>query len=264
MTTTPGEDPGSLPLADASATIPPTPWFTRPAIALAIAGLAYVIAMLLSWPGLREPLAGVPGWASIVFEALVVLGPLLLGALAAAKFGSPRIADALGIRFRPIDLLLGVLVALVARAIMELVVPSTGSLLPMVDGDSVETTVTLIMTIAVVVLLSPIVEEVFFRGAVQRGLQSLFGAPSSGGPAGGSAAVVSTVTSTVLAIELSTLAFVLLHAVPYGAQVPLSVLLAPLLIGIGAGTLTALTGRISAGIVTHVLFNLAGILLLLR
>lgn len=72
------------------------------------------------------------------------------------------------------------------------------------------------------------------------------------------------VLPAVLAVAVTTAVFVLLHAVPYGAQVPLSIVLPPLLVGIGAGALTARTGRIGGGIVAHVLLNLSGILLLLR
>lgn len=63
-----------------------------------------------------------------------------------------------------------------------------------------------------------------------------------------------------LAIAVSTVAFTLLHALPYGAAVPLA---APVVIGIGAGVLTAVTGRLAAALTLHLLFNLAGVVLLL-
>lgn len=242
MTTTPGVNPGS------SSSRPP---YSRPALALGIAAVAYVIVVLLGWPGLRAPIVGMPAWAATLVESALTLGPLLIAALLAARWAGPGVSRALGIRFRPIDLLLGALVALVARAVMELLVPTTGSLRPMLSDGAADVVGSLVTAIVALVLLSPVVEELFFRGLVQRALQTAFIGASPRLAAG-------------VAIALTTAAFVILHAVPYGAAVPLDVVFPPLLIGIGAGVLTATTGRIAAGLVAHVLFNLAGVILLLR
>lgn len=244
MTTTPGENPGSSP-------------FHRPTAAIGIAAAAYLVTVVVTWPGLRVPVAvpGFPGWLNILGEAIVTLAPLVVGAMLAAWVGG-RTADGgmsrvLGIRFRPVDLLAGALVALVARAVVEVATPTVGSLRPALDDGSPETNAALAASIVVLVLAAPFAEEVFFRGAVQRSLHTLLVGP------------LTPRVAAVLAVAVTTLAFVLLHAVPYGAEVPLSVLLAPLLVGIGAGTLAVVTGRIGAGIVAHVLFNLSGVLLLL-
>ncbi|MBM7829204.1 membrane protease YdiL (CAAX protease family) [Microbacterium aurum] len=106
-----------------------------------------------------------------------------------------------------------------------------------------------------VVLFAPIVEELFFRGAVQRALQALLTRPAR--------PLLPSRAAAAVAIGVTTIAFVGLHAVPYGGAVPLGAVLAPLLVGVGAGVLTAATGRIAAGVVAHVLFNAAGIALLL-
>lgn len=168
---------------------------------------------------------------------------------------------ALGIRLRGIDLLLGALVALVARAVVELITPTSGSLLPALDADApgarADAAAGVVATVVVVVVVSPLIEELFFRGALQRALQAALPGPQRPAPrlASGLAAGV--------AVTLTTVLFVLLHAVPAGADVPLHTVLAPLVVGLGAGVLTAVTGRIGAGATAHVLFNASGVLLLL-
>jgi len=257
MTKTPGENPGSSSFSGSA----PSRAYARPGAALAIAAAAYAVTIALSWPGVRPRVSAGPPWATTLVDAALLLGPLLAGALLAARLGGPAVARALGlysqdirgegIRFRPLDLLLGALVALVARATMEVASPTTGSLRPAFADSDADATAAVVVSVAVVVVLAPVIEELFFRGAVQRGLNALLGRS------------VTPRVAAVLAIAVSTVAFVMLHAVPYGAQVPLSVVLPPALIGVGAGVLTAVSGRITAGVVAHMLFNLAGVVLLI-
>lgn len=207
----------------------------------------------MSWPGARPGFPALPGWAATALDAVVLLAPLVAGALVAARAAGPAVARALGIRVTLIDLVLGVLVALVARAVIEIVTPTQGSLLsPFGETDAGQLTA-LAVSIVAVVLLAPLAEELFFRGAVQRALQALLTRPG--------APLMSDRAAAAVAIVVTTIVFVGLHAVPYGAAVPLSAVLAPLVIGVGAGVLTAATGRIAAVVVAHVLFNAAGIAL---
>ncbi|WP_298944449.1 CPBP family intramembrane glutamic endopeptidase [uncultured Microbacterium sp.] len=238
MTTTPGFGSGS------------SSFYRRPGVALAVAAisLAGSAVLTLTGPQVRGPVGEWPAWLGIAVDYLVTLGPLLAGALVAARLGGPALARALGIRFAPIDLLLGALVAIIVRAVVEVMTPTTGSLIPpFADADADRLAGTALAVIAAV-LFAPVVEEVFFRGALQRALQALVG------PGG---------VGATLAIAVSTAGFTLMHALPYGATVPVAALLPPILIGVGAGVLTVVTGRISAGLVTHVLFNLTGVVLLL-
>lgn len=245
MTTAPGGNPGP----SSSASLPP---YRRPLLALVIVGVTYAVSVTLAWPGLRAPVIGMPNWAATLVESAIILGPLLLGALVAVRWAGPRPSAALGLRFRPVDVLLGALVALVLRAVIEIAVPTTGSLRPVFADDRADETLTIAAAVLSSVVLAPVIEELFFRGAMQRALQGALGA------------TVSARVAAAVAIAITTLAFALLHAVPYGASVPLAVVLPPLAVGLGAGALTATTGRIAAGMVAHVLFNLVGVLLLLR
>ena len=209
----------------------------------------------MAWPGVRPGLAGLPAWVATALDAIVLLAPLVAGALVAARAAGPAVARALGIRVTFVDLVLGVLVALVARAVVEIVTPTQGSLLSPFGDTDADQLAALAVSVVAVVLFAPIVEELFFRGAVQRALQALLTRPAR--------SLLPSRAAAAVAIGVTTIAFVGLHAVPYGGAVPLGAVLAPLLVGVGAGVLTAATGRIAAGVVAHVLFNAAGIALLL-
>lgn len=273
MTKTPGESPGSSSswpaspgepagsatqpdLADTAAPLSEPFPYTRPGLALGIAAVGYLVTVALTWPGWRPVFGALPLWAGTLSDAVVTLGPLLAAALVAGRLAGPRVGRALGLRVRPVDLLIGALGALVARALVEVVAPTTGSLRPAL-GSGVDATAAIVAAVVALVVLAPLVEEMFFRGVLQRALtQVLDGVVPSGGSSRPAAATV--------AIAVTTAAFVTLHAVPYGAAVPLGVVLSPLVVGIGAGAATVVTGRIGAGVVLHVLFNLTGVVLLLR
>lgn len=260
MTKTPGESPGSSSSASASSASSVSGGaYARPALALGIAAAGYLVTAVLTAPGWRPVFSALPTWAGTLADAVVTLGPLLAAALLAARLAGPRVARALGLRVRPVDLLLGALGALVARALVEVIAPTTGSLRPALAGGTADATAAVAAAIVALVVLAPVAEELFFRGTVQRALEQLLGGVSGDGSGGASRSVAATV-----AIVLTTVAFVVLHALPYGADVPVSVVLPPLVVGLGAGALTAVTGRIAGGVVLHVLFNLAGVLLLPR
>lgn len=244
MTTAPGENPGP------SSSVP-GPYYAHPLRALAVVAVAYAVTVALTWPGLRGPLTGLPTWAGTLVASAIALGPLLVGALLAARWAGPRPIDALGLRIRPLDLLLGALVALILRAVAELAAPTTGSLRPVFGESAADAAATITAAVVALVVLAPLVEELFFRGVLQRALQNVLRPALSARIGAG------------LAIAITTLAFAALHAVPYGAQAPIAVILPPVLVGLGAGVLTAVTCRIAAGVVAHVLFNLVGVVLLL-
>lgn len=241
---------------------PVPPLVATVALAPGIAA-GYLITAVLTAPGWRPVFSALPTWAGTLADAVVTLGPLLAAALLAARLAGPRIARALGLRVRPVDLLLGALGALVARALVEVIAPTTGSLRPALAGGTADATAAVAAAIVALVVLAPVVEELFFRGTVQRALEQLLGGVS-GGASGGVSGGVSSRVAAAVSIVLTTVAFVVLHALPYGADVPIAVVLPPLVVGLGAGALTAVTGRIAGGTVLHVLFNLAGVLLLPR
>ncbi|MCT9819020.1 CPBP family intramembrane metalloprotease [Microbacterium sp. W1N] len=244
MTKAPGSGSGPSPVAG-------RPEWSRPGAALLVVVVALVAdaAIVLNWSTLKPGLGPLPDAVGALLDIVVVAGPLLIGALVAARLGGPGIRRALGLRVTALDLALGFFVALLARAVMELIFPTVGGLVSAFADD--DRTAVLVVTIVGAVLIAPVCEELLFRGALQRALGAAL-ARGAGPVVGG-----------IVAVAISTVAFVLLHTVPYGGAVPPSAVLSPLLVGLGAGALVAATGRLAPGIVAHVLFNLGGVLLLL-
>nr|WP_249404880.1 CPBP family intramembrane glutamic endopeptidase [Plantibacter sp. CFBP 8798] len=144
---------------------------------------------------------------------------------------------------RPIDLLWGAAAGLLLRIIVSsLEVLSYGGL-PATAGNAVtlataDDVVYVIVTLLSVVLIAPVIEESFFRGLV---LPSIIGILRGG---------------RWIAVVIGALLFAVLHllAVTTVAQA-IVVGVGTLLVGLGAGSLAVLTGRLGPAIVTHVVFN---------
>lgn len=229
------------------------PAWGRPNLGLGLAAGFYLVAGVISiyWSRLLIWRGAWPLWLQALADVVGLLLVLAVGALVVARVAGPAVRRALGIHFSAIDLLRGLFVALIARAVVELVTPATGSLVPVFAETEFDRIATVIVIAVGSALLAPVVEELFFRGAVQRSVHQL-------GERG-----LGRVGAGVVAVVVTTALFVLLHALPYGAAVPVSVLLPPLLMGVGAGALVAVTGRLGGAIVAHVLFNGVGVVLAL-
>lgn len=227
--------------------------WARPNLGLGLVAGFYLAAGLLSlaWPRVIPGRGAWPLWVQALADIVGLLVVLAAGAFVIARVAGPRVVRALGIHFAGIDLLLGLFVALITRAVVELITPSTGGLVPVFVETDVDRVSTVVVIAVGSALLAPLVEELFFRGAMQRLVHQL-ALPGLGRTAAG-----------IVAVGVTTALFVLMHALPYGAAVPTAALLPPLLMGIGAGTLVAITGRLGGALVAHVLFNTVGVVLAL-
>ena len=101
-----------------------------------------------------------------------------------------------------------------------------------------------------IVLVTPVVEELFFRGLMLRALDDALAAAGR--------AIAGTV-----AVVVSSAVFVLLHTLPSGENVSVGLIVATLGVGVGCGILTLVTGRLGGAIVAHVVFNAIGVALLI-
>lgn len=197
--------------------------------------------------------AGMPGWIAAVASIFAANAPLIIAVVAAAAFTSiVGFARATGIRHWVwTDLLYGLFVGIVARAVVELLAPTLGGFGgPLGGALSGDATLALAIAASAAVLISPIIEELYFRGLMVR---ALFDALSDAGRVGAS----------IVAVTTSTAAFVLLHVVAAGSLVPVGLIIGSLVVGVGCGVLTVVTGRLWAAIVAHVLYNASGLALLL-
>ena len=228
--------------------------YRRPWLALAIAGIAVAatLVVILILPAIHERLSSVPGWVVRMTDLVVLSAPLLLGVGLAGMLAADGIRRATGIRrWRWTDAALGVCVGLITRALTELVAPTAGRLLGPFDVElTADVLVGAAVLVAGVVLITPVVEELFFRGVIVRALSDAL--------TGAGRAIAGTV-----AVAVSTAVFVMLHIAPSGAGVPLGVVVGTSAVGVGCGILTLVTGRLGGAIVAHVAFNAIGVALLL-
>lgn len=230
--------------------------YTRPSFALAVAAGAWLVtAGLLLWTDDGAGADGTgPGWfwmlgelARQLLALAFVAVPLTAGALVAARWaGRGAIGRVLGIRpWRWSDALAGVAIALVVRAAVEVVEPTTGTL----GGPFGAPPVVVAVSVLGAVVVAPVVEELFFRGVMLRALIDALGGRGRA-------------LAAVIAVALSTAAFVVLHLVTLGPFAPAGLLVGTIGIGIGCGVLAVVTGRIGGALVAHVVFNALGILLI--
>ncbi len=155
----------------------------------------------------------------------------------------------LGFSVRPIDLIWGLGVGLLARTATSLIelwgygsIGSVGVRL----GETVYDGWWLFGALLAPVLLAPVVEEVFFRGLVLRAVQGQaveHGAKWAAAP---------------IAVSVSAITFALMHlmALDLSSTVTVAVVAGSTLIfGLAAAWLSLATGRIGGAIIAHITFN---------
>lgn len=167
--------------------------------------------------------------------------------LASRRFGSGSVGADLGWSFRPVDLVgipIGVATQLVVVPLLYLALrelwPDT------FDPARIEERardladraggINTLLLIVVVVIGAPIVEELVYRGLLQRSLSSAVGASSG--------------------LLLTSILFSLIHFSP--VEYP-----GLFVAGLVFGACVAVTGRLGPAIVTHAAFNAAGLVLVL-
>ena len=163
-------------------------------------------------------------------------------------FGTRSLVRDIGLRFRPLDLLWGLTVGVLARVFATIVeiagygqMGSAGATL----GEPVRDLWWLLLVLLAPVVISPFIEEMFFRGLVLRSVQ---------GAASGRTVSRSVAAGT--AVVVSAAVFALVHVIETGSMTATVVIgVSTFLFGLGAGALTVVTGRLGGAIVAHVTFN---------
>ncbi len=218
------------------------PWA---AVAVASVGALLVAIVILWLPSVHVALVRWPAVLVGIVDLLLLSAPLLGAVLVAARVTGDRLAAAVGLRgFSWIDLVGGLSVGLIARGLVELVAPSVGGVLL---EDALAAT---IVALVGAVLVTPLIEELFFRGLLQRAL-------------GDALAGAGRWVAGVVAVLVATAIFTGLHALAAGESVPVGLLLGTVVVGLGCGFLTLLTGRLAGALIAHVVFNAIGAALLL-
>ena len=205
---------------------------------------------------LRLTLDDWPGWIVSIVDLVVLSAPLVAAVLLAARLASTGLGRAAGVRrWVWTDLALGLAVALLIRAVAQVVPfswPAAGSLVASdavgvmdaaASGDPAASTSTVAATVVImigVIAITPIVEEFFFRGLVQRAFAQTLGG-------------LGRAAASILAIIVATAFFTGLHIV--NAPPTPALLVGTIGVGLGAGILTAVTGRLGGALVVHVTNN---------
>ncbi|SMG16193.1 CPBP family intramembrane glutamic endopeptidase [Agreia pratensis] len=211
------------------------------ALAIALVSMLALVSWLRTGP-LFDP------HVVLVASYLVVWLPFL-AAVAFICFvrGTGSLAHDVGLRITLLDVVVGVGAGLLARAAVGIVeIAVTGRMigLGVTFGETYYDVWWLFGTILAPVLIAPFVEEIFFRGLLQRAVLRVSSARLSPRVA----ASVSMIASAAL--------FALLHltqaASPTGALV---LGLSSLILGLTAALIAGLTGRIGGAIAAHVVFN---------
>jgi membrane protease YdiL (CAAX protease family) len=179
-----------------------------------------------------------PLWLVAVLELFLWLGLLGAPILAARTKGNGVVSD-FGLRIRPLDVPLGIVIGVASQLVLVPLVSLPwilvlGKDLDQLDdaarelADKATDPLGVVLLVVIVVFGAPIVEELFFRGLLQRSLLRKMGA--------------------VPAVAISSFVFALTH---------FQLLQFPALWAFGAvlGTLAVRTGRLGPGIVAHMAFN---------
>jgi membrane protease YdiL (CAAX protease family) len=180
----------------------------------------------------------VPLWLIAVLQAFLWLGLLGAPILAARRKGRGVVED-FGLRARPLDVPVGVVIGVVSQLVLVPGVSVPWILLLGKDLDQLSDSAReladkatdplgVVLLVLIVVIGAPIVEELFFRGLLQRSLLRR--------------------TGPMAAVAISSFVFGLTH---------FQLLQFPALVAFGAvlGTLAVRTGRLGPGIVAHMSFN---------
>ncbi|KHL02931.1 CPBP family intramembrane glutamic endopeptidase [Sinomonas humi] len=223
----------------------------------------------LTWAALGLVAALVCGW-SVEEASPIQFDPALLGVAAYVAIWIPflialflsfigcTLSDAisfLGLRFQPLDALWGLGIGCLGRAFdafLRMVLTGSSGLVQQPTLSALATPVvqTVALGILAPVVIAPVLEEIYFRGLIQRSLATVL-EPLGRAPKW-SAAVV-----------LTSLAFALVHALlligtPNEAMLTgISTFVFALL----AGATAAATKRLGGSIAGHIVFNGLGVLL---
>ena len=195
----------------------------------AAGGVALAVFLLFLVPTLRLPAP----WSSLA-GVLAVWVPLL-GAVLIASYvhGSGSLVRDFGLKFTGIDVLVGLFIGLALRSVvfaLELLVFGHITTATVTLGPTVHDGWWLFGAILAPVLIAPVVEELFFRGLLQRSIP----------------------TRLSFAIFASATVFALIHLLGGFSWFAAAT---TFIVGITFGLLAGRSGRLGSAIVAHVVFN---------
>ena len=199
-------------------------------------------------------------------SAIVAYGGLLtVMVVASRRIGLRSLAADFGLRFRPVDLAIGLGIGIVSRIftlLLTLLVVSTAGTGPS-RGNFVLSTDPLwiiLNGVVIAVVVAPVIEELFFRGLILRAVRNrVLRSRNRDQPADAK----TQKRAVILSIAVSSVAFMGLHMYQAIGEPTLAVILggSTLFVGVLNAIVALRTGRLGAAIVGHMVFNGSAILL---
>lgn len=198
-------------------------------------------------------------------SAIVAYGGLVVVIVAASRrIGLRSLAQDFGLRFRPVDLAIGLAIGVVGR-IFTLVLTVVAISVTGFDPPrgnfvlSPEPLWILLNGVVIAVIIAPIVEELFFRGLFLRSVRNtVLRWRNREQPAD----AATQKRAVIVSIAVSSIAFMALHM--YQADnVTLAIILggSTLFVGVINGFVALLTHRLGGPIIGHMVFNGSAVLL---
>ena len=228
-------------------------------------GVVLLMSMLIAAP---IQFANVQGGSALLLVSALPVWIGLLGTTfwACRRHGTGNLVTDLALRFRPVDLAIGLGAGLGLRFVIGIWTIAYSAItgqqptgnLDAVLGDGLGTGVWLVINMVVIAIIGPTIEEVFFRGL---GLRS---ALASAWRRAGLPRFADPKRRVRYSIAATSLIFALLHVSEVNDLTSAVVLLPGLfLAGWVLGRLTVWSGRLGPAIVTHVVFNGVAVVALL-
>ena len=213
-----------------------------------LAGLG--LAVVLMWLLVRWLTSGIyyDGYLAFILSYAVVWIPLL-GACLFACFvtGTRSLRADYGLRVTALDVLFGLGAGLLLRAfasVVEIAFYGRMSGLGVQFGDIVYDGWWVFGTLLAPILLAPFIEELFFRGLVQRTARRV------------SERVMPAGLAVFVSIVVSAALFAVLHLTESTNATAAAVLgISTFALGLTSALIAALTGRIGGSIIAHMTFN---------
>ncbi|WP_334172072.1 CPBP family intramembrane glutamic endopeptidase [Sinomonas sp.] len=225
-----------------------------PRLAWAVIGL--VAALMFGWAVEEASPGAFDSTLLGVASYLAVWIPLLIAIV--LSFAPQRLNETvafLGLKFHPLDALWGLGIGCLARAFdafLRLTLTGSSGLLqqPTLSALGNPAVQTVALGIVAPVLIAPLIEEIYFRGLIQRSLAATL-EPLGRAP------------KWVAAVVLTSLAFALVHALLLIGTPTEAMLtgISTFAFALLAGTTAAATNRLGGSIAGHIVFNGLGVLL---
>ena len=228
-------------------------------------GVVLLMSMLIAAP---IQFANVQGGSALLLVSALPVWIGLLGTTfwACRRHGTGNLVTDLALRFRPVDLAIGLGAGLGLRFVIGIWTIAYSAItgqqptgnLNTVLGDGLGTGLWLVINMVVIAIIGPTIEEIFFRGL---GLRS---ALASAWRRAGLPRFADPKRRVRYSIAATSLIFALLHVSEVNDLTSAVVLLPGLfLAGWVLGRLTIWSGRLGPAIVTHVVFNGVAVVALL-